>query len=115
MNLTNRSRGELAKRIGDLCRDIIIQHVRIRAWSVPDDVALAEALLRVVTAWNTHGTTAPLDPVALAYFERWKATSGSDGGAFDSDAFRSGALDMHQRVADALVAAFPDDWQPIDE
>lgn len=106
------SRGELAKRIGDLCSEIT-GTAPVPAPFTYDDVALAEALLRVVAAWNTHGATSQLDPVALAFWAEWH--DGNEGCAFDSDAFRSGAYEMHQRVADALCFQFPDDWQPIDE
>lgn len=106
------SRGELARRIGEVCRDII-GTAPVPAPFTYDDVALAGALMRVVTAWNTHGATSQLDPVALAYWAQWH--DGIEGAAFDAGAFRSGANDMHQRVADSLSNALPDDWEPIDE
>lgn len=107
------SRGELARRIGEVCRDII-GTAPVPAPFTYDDLALAESLLRVVTAWNTHGATSQLDPVALAYWAEWH--DATEGGAMDAAALRAGALDMHQRVGLRLTNdGMPDDWEPVDD
>lgn len=107
------SRGKLARSIGDLCRDIT-SAAPVPAMFTYDDSRLAAALLRVVTAWNTHGDISNLDPVALAYWTEWH--DGNDGTARDAGEFRDGAEHMDGVVAQILSAnGMPAAWTNADD
>ena len=107
------SRGELARRIGELCHDIT-STAPVPAPFNYDDSRLAAALLRVVTAWNTHGDGSNLDPVTLAYWAGWH--DDNDGTARDAGEFREGAEHMDDVVAQLLRAnGMPAAWANEDE
>lgn len=111
-SIVRLTRGELARRIGELCRDIT-STAPVPAPFTYDDSRLAAALLRVVTAWNTHGDQSTLDPVALAYWDDWHDCAG--GAASDPSAFREGAEHLDGVVGNVMNGGMPAAWTDDDE
>ena len=101
------SRGELARRIGEVCRDII-GTAPVPAPFTYDDSRLAAALLQVVEAFNTHGDQGS-GPIAHAYWHGWH--DGMDGAASDPHAFRDGAEHLEAMIAERLNQALPAEWE----
>ena len=105
------SRCELARIVGDLCRNVT-GTAPIPAPYNYDDSRLAAALLRVVQAFNTHGHQG-LEPLSLAYWQEWH--DGFEATSPDPQSFRDGAEEMERCIGLCLENSFPTAWEGDDE